>query len=332
MLGSSTGPIVIAFDEIGATRKLFPGLWYQFGHFQQYQNFRLQELFTQHPSDNHKDTRDLYLAFIVLIRTLRGRYGFRSILVDTNFSLYDIDDMVERSAMRGSLKACTSGYFHRLTTQDMYSLVQRYFEMPATMPLELEQELRIFEGRPIYFVEQAFATFLSHCSENKPTSPEDVISLLLNASKDTVTEAIRFFDQRVAKAWNKIRAPAPAGSPTVSTSLASLDAMLRRYTHLEDKMELTEEQIRDLSATGMIFGHQKEVDGKFTYQPRLEPLTFRIIREFTNRKVRRPLISIAQRDDHVWSHCSGSGMILGVPGENITRRWSRGSLCTHSST
>jgi len=76
MLGSSTGPIVIAFDEIGATRKLFPGLWYQFGHFQQYQNFRLQELFTQHPSDNHKDTRDLYLAFIVLIRTLRGRYGF----------------------------------------------------------------------------------------------------------------------------------------------------------------------------------------------------------------------------------------------------------------
>ena len=64
------------YDEIGATRKLFPGLWYQFGHFQQYQNFRLQELFTQHPSDNHKDTRDLYLAFIVLIRTLRGRYGF----------------------------------------------------------------------------------------------------------------------------------------------------------------------------------------------------------------------------------------------------------------
>jgi len=302
MLGGPAGRVIIAFDEIGAAKKLFPGLWYQFGHFGKHESFRLQEVFTRLPSDTYREPADLYLAFVVLIRTLRDRYKYRSILMDTNFSLFDIEDMMKRSPMRGNLKACTSGLFHRMTTCDMYALVKRYFEVPAVMPEELKTELAIFEGRPLYFVEHAFPDFLSLCASRKPGSPNDVVACLLDAVKIAVPKTVEFFEQRVAKAWNNTRAPVAAGSPTVSTSLASLDAMLRLDISLKDKVELTEEQVRDLSATGMIFGHQRGDKGKLTYQPCQEPLTLLTIQRFTNQKLNRPQTPLSQRDDHVWNY------------------------------
>jgi len=305
MLGGPGGRVVIAFDEIGTARTQFPGLWYQFRHFEsRQQHHRLQELSTGLPTDGYSEPADLYLAFIVLIRTLDIRYMFRSILMDTNFSLFDIEDMMRRSAMRGSLRACTSGYFHRMATPDMYAMVQRYFEVPAVIPPEVQRALAVFEGRPLYFVEHALANFLDLCAKNRPSSQNAVINCLLEAtSPAAVFKAIEFFEHRVAKAWNNTRAPAVAGTPTVSTSLATLDAMLRLDVRLEESVELDEEQVRDLSATGMIFGHQKDQDnGRLTYSPRQEPLTLLAIRRFTDQKLRRPKVPLSQRDDHVWTH------------------------------
>ena len=70
-------------------------------------------------------------------------------------------------------------------------------------------------------------------------------------------------------------------------------------------MELTEQQVRDLSVTGMIFGHKREQPyGRFFYKPNDEPLTLLVIRRHTNKFIHRPdsPTVLSQRDDYMWQY------------------------------
>lgn len=202
MLGARWGPVVIAFDGIGASKNNFPGLWYQFGHYLKFETFRLQEFFTGLPSDNHQRAGDLYLAFCDIFRTLRLQYGFHTILLDADFSLFDNDDLTLRFSMRGGMISSTSGPFHHMSARDMYALIRRYFNVPESMPAELERELLIFEGRPASFVEHPLALFLERCASDRPQTSEDLIRLLVETAKEGLPRALKFSHEMVISAGN----------------------------------------------------------------------------------------------------------------------------------
>jgi hypothetical protein len=248
--------VVFFFDEIASLQGICPGIFYHWSEYKMTKESGPQERIEVKKNKEMEGEKvgeqqaDLFYGIrIIMEEFIASHPKIPQVMADTTFSLWAVIDISKKSPLRRRV-----AHFCRtqsITVKQMVDFLRLYFTFSKSDCKSLQQNLKKFEGRPIFF----FNDFLSKFLELLPRHQGNIEDMIENSAGSAFALSVQSFSDRLQSHIHNNTNPEPKQIHTISGLLDQIYFALRMD---EGRLTITNTACRDLIEKGFLCPDLKE--------------------------------------------------------------------------